>query len=319
MSELVPTTRRERTWPALQTHALELANAIAGTDFVPQGLRGNPAAITAAILYGDEVGLGPMMSLSRIAVINGKPTLSAEAQRALILNAGHDLWIEELTITRATVAGRRKNSEATSRVTWTMDDARRANLAGKQPWRQYPRQMLLARASAELARAVFPDAVGGLMAAEELEDNPELAQTDNGPQPPAPTRRRRANVQSAQQPAPVTAPPPAPAPPTKPPPKPPRPPQFMIPETARKPELPADEQAFLEAATDQFDATPEQPPPISENQRRKIHALFHDKNITDRDERLLYCSNVVDRLIESSNDLTLDEASQIIDRLEQHD
>ena len=113
-----------------------------------------------------------MQSLAKIAVINGRPTLAAETQRALILQAGHDIWIEESTNTRCTVAGRRHGSEATSRVTWTLDDAKRANLAGKPPWRMYPRQMLLARASAELARAVFPDAIVGLAATEELEDDP---------------------------------------------------------------------------------------------------------------------------------------------------
>jgi hypothetical protein len=112
-------------------------------------------------------------------------------QRALILAAGHDLWIEETTVTRCTVCGRRKDSEATSRITWTLDDAKRAGLAGKQPWRFYPRQMLLARASADLARAVFPDAIGGLAATEELEDDPELAAVDNGAEPPTTTRRRR--------------------------------------------------------------------------------------------------------------------------------
>src|SRR5207237_6444019 len=121
--------------------------------------------------------------------------------RALILKAGHDLWIEEATVTRCTVAGRRRNSEATSRVTWTMDDAKRANLAGKPPWRAYPRQMLLARASAELARAVFADAIGGLAATEELEDSGDVAAANGATAtpaaaPPKPTtsRRRRAAI-----------------------------------------------------------------------------------------------------------------------------
>ena len=126
--------------------AIELAKAVAGTDFVPKAMRNNPAQITAAVLYGDEVGLGPMQSLARISVIDGRPSLAAEAQRALILAAGHELWIEESTITRCTVAGRRRDSDQTSRVTWTSDDAKRAKLDGKPNWRSYPRQMLLARA-----------------------------------------------------------------------------------------------------------------------------------------------------------------------------
>lgn len=286
-------TRRD--WLTIQNPAIELANAIAGTQFVPDHFRSNPAAIAAAILYGDEVGLGPMQSLAKIAVINGTPTLASEAQRALILRAGHDLWIEESTPTRCTVAGRRRGSEATSRITWTMDDAKRANLAGKPPWRLYPRQMLLARASAELARAVFPDAIGGLGSTEELTDDVVVAE-EGRPEPT--TRRRRANVQAAPDPPQTPALPPEielpPPPADEPPPEPPPLPDEVAP--APPPEAPT--------------------AMISDNQRRKIQAMFRERAITDRVERLDYCTRVVGREITSANDLTSVEASQLIDSLD---
>jgi hypothetical protein len=278
---VVPYTGLEngRAWVELMAPAVELAKAVANTEFVPKGMRGNPAAITAAILYGDEVGLGPMQALAKIAVIEGKPTLSAEAQRALILAAGHELWIEDATATRCTVAGRRRESEQTSRVTWTMDDARRANLAGRPSWRSYPRQMLLARASAELARAVFADAIGGLAATEELEEaeahsplpsGNEISAEPGGGQ----TARRRRRPPAAA----VSAPPAEPS----------------------EPEPP-----------------PEAPATMTEQQRRKLHALFRERGIEDRSERLAYCSRVVQREVPSSTDLTLEEASLIIDALEE--
>jgi hypothetical protein len=151
-------------WVALMAPAAELAKAIAGTDFVPTAMRNNPAAITACILNGDEVGIGPMQSLRQISMIEGTPTLKAEAQRALIQAAGHEIWPEEYTTTAVTIAGRRKGTDVIHRVTWTLDDARRANLAGKWNWSHYPRQMLMARATAELARAMFADVIGGLAA-----------------------------------------------------------------------------------------------------------------------------------------------------------
>ena len=130
----VEATARRR-WVELMRPAADLAKSIAGTEFVPASLRQNPAAIAACILYGDEVGLGPMQALAKIAVIDGRPSLSSEAMRSLILAAGHDLWIEEATVSKATIAGKRHDSEQTSRVTWTMDDARRAGLQGKRNWR----------------------------------------------------------------------------------------------------------------------------------------------------------------------------------------
>jgi len=190
-----------RDWIEVLPRAAEVAKAIANTDFVPQQFRGNPAAITAAILYGDEVGLGPMQSLAKIAVIEGRPSLAAEAQRGLILAAGHELWIEDASVTRVVVAGRRRDSEQTSRVTWTIDDAKRANLVGKHNWRTYPRQMLIARATAELARAIFADVIGGLAATEEIADDTAQIVSESEQPTKRPRRRALSAVQTTEAPA----------------------------------------------------------------------------------------------------------------------
>src|SRR5262249_37700226 len=178
---------------------------IGGTDFVPRALRDNPAAIVAALLYGQEVGLGRMASLSTIAVIDGRPALSSEAQRALILAAGHEGWFEESTATRATACGRRRGSDKVRRVAWTLGDAKRAGLGGRNAWRTYPRQMLMARASAELARAVFPDVIRGLQAAEELDGDGPAESTGTPPpeEKPKRTRRRRKDPAAKPEPEPV--------------------------------------------------------------------------------------------------------------------
>lgn len=288
-----PTSRQ---WVELMQPAIELAKAVAGTDFVPRGLRENPAAITAAILYGDEVGLGPMQALARIAVIDGRPALAAEAQRALILAAGHDLWIEEATITRCTIAGRRRDSDATSRVTWTLDDAKRAGLAGKRNWRTYPRQMLLARASAELARAVFADAIGGLAATEELE---AVDETGNG-QPSAvpivePVEQAKPTGRRRRQRTTPTATVSAPAEPTAP----------------TLPPLPN------EAAPEPPPSEPPPPDLASDQQLKKLHAMFRERGIEDRDARLDFCNGVIGRTVIGSRELTLDEGSRIIEALDE--
>lgn len=282
--------RPERGWTTLLPVAAELAAQIAGTDFVPQAMRNNPAMVAAAILYGDEIGVGPMQSLARISVINGRPTLAAEMQRALILQAGHDLWIEESTTTKCTVAGRRSGSDATSRVTWTMDDAKRAGLAGKQPWRTYPRQMLLARASAELARAVFPDSIGGLAATEEVDDDTEVHAAPTAADPAVqskPTRRRRANIAAAPSTTPDAPPPPAP-PPTVP--------------------VPGDD-----------DPVEADVPAMTDGQRKNMMRLFRERELNDPESRHAYASQLLGREIQSSNDLSYGEANLIIDQLEQYD
>lgn len=204
----------ERTL-ALIEDLWQFAQRIHATEFVPGPLRRRPEAVLAAMVAGAERGLSAMESLRSIHVIDGRPTLSAEAMRALVFAAGHTIDIVESTDAKATVIGRRAGTETTSPpFTWTLDKARRARLANKQNWQTYPAAMLLARATADLCRALFPDVIAGLAVTEEITDEVE---------PPAATTRRtppprRSGDAGAAAPARtdrrLSAPPPAPATPS---------------------------------------------------------------------------------------------------------
>ena len=147
-------------WVDLMKPAAELAVQIAETEFVPAEMRHRAEAIAACILFGAELGIGPMVALAKIDIIKGRPAPKAELGRALALGAGHDLWVDESTNTRVVVCGKRRNSTHVFRVQWTMDDAKRAGIAGNPAYAKYPRQMLLARASAELVRSMCPEVLG---------------------------------------------------------------------------------------------------------------------------------------------------------------
>jgi hypothetical protein len=281
-----------RGWVELLQPAAEYAKTIANTDFVPRSMRGNVAAISATILYGDEVGLGPMVSLAKIRVIDGTPTLYAEAQRALVLAAGHELWPEEKTATRVTYAGRRRGSDQIARVTWTLDDARRAGLAGREAWRKYPRQMLTARASAELCRDLFADVIGGLAAVEEIDDAAFIAGEVEQGAGRAPARRsRRAKAAAAdrggnaQDATRALALPPLPG----------------EPEAATSPSPPVAES---------------EPLPSTDSQRRRLHAAFTRHGIADRGDRLRRASDVIGRMLTSSRELTAAEVDLVLDDLD---
>ena len=175
--QLAPPQQRFLPTPVESERVWKLAQTIAGTDFVPRGLRGNVAAITAAMLTGREIGIGPMHSLRAIDVIDGRPSLSAELMASLVLRSGHYLWCAESTAETCTMVGRRidwPDRIPDQEVTWTIDDAKQAGLAGKGNWQKYPRAMLRARATSELCRGVFADVVERVgYVAEELGGDPQ--------------------------------------------------------------------------------------------------------------------------------------------------
>jgi hypothetical protein len=128
---------------------------------VPKALRGRPDAALAVMVYDHELGLQAMTSLREVFIIDGTPSCSAKLMRALILRAGHRLEWRELSPGTATLYGQRRDSQGDATVTWTIDDAKTAGIAGKDVWKRYPRAMLAARATSELARLIFPDVTIG--------------------------------------------------------------------------------------------------------------------------------------------------------------
>ena len=274
------------SWVAVMAPAAELARQIAGTEFVPASMRGSAAKVAACIMFGAEIGIGPMQSLAKIDVIDGRPAPKAELARALVLGAGHELIFEESSGTRCTVAGRRRNSDTWQRVTWTMDDAKRAGLDGKQNWRKWPRAMLAARASAELVRLVFPDCLGGInLFAEELEgdDAPEappvkIAATIDSP------RKRKLAPASAPVEQSDTLPPL---------------PDEIIDADVIEPETEPDDGFFA----------------ITEPQLKKLIVMLNLVGVKDRESRLALLVNLIGRPIASSKDMTISEASTVIEAL----
>lgn len=201
------------SWTAVVADVGRLAGMIARTEFVPANYRGNEAAVAAAILYGREVGLPPMTSLREIYVLDGRPSLYAEAMRGLVVAAGHDFEYHESTGSTCTAAGRRAGSQAWHTVTWTIADARQAELIRpKGNWVKYPRAMLKARACAELCRDLFSDVLHGFAAVEEISPEAPLrgtadAATLEAPEeiPPSSTTVQR-KTRKAATPKPLGAP-----------------------------------------------------------------------------------------------------------------
>jgi hypothetical protein len=265
-----------RDTAAALSSAHQIATALVRTGFVPPQYRGKPEEAAAAMLAGAEVGLSPLAALRSFDYIQGVAMPRAQTLRAVAQAHGHEVWVEEANDQRAVVCGQRRSSQQVERVTWTMDRARRAGLAGKGTWQQHPEAMLVARATAEVCRRIASDAILGLgFAAEERDD-------------PAPVT----TVQRATSP-----PPPAPA---------------AAPVTVRRALPPHVPEPDLEEPP----AAVPDPAGVTSAQLKKLGAAMRDRGITDRSDALAFVSDVIGRDVASRNELSRHEASLVIDELE---
>lgn len=278
------------SWAEAASAASRLVTPLVQTDFVPPHFRGNPAAATAAVLYGSEVGMSPLQSLQNIYVISGRPALYARTMVGLVLAAGHRIWTEEASPSRAVVCGQRRGSSAVERVVFTAERARQAGYTKNRKYSDDPTSMLYARAAGECARRVAPDALLGLaysveeMQVEQADAGP-VAPQEAAPEPPKRTARRRplAPVPTPDEP-PLDDSPAEPAP------------------------------VAQEAASD-----PERSDAATPAQVQRLAIAMGNAGITEREARLDWLSGRLNREVTSSKELTRAEAASAINALEQGD
>jgi hypothetical protein len=130
------------------------------------------------IQAGAELGFPPYYSMNGISIIQGKPSVGAGMFNALIeASPQHELEILESTDTKATgrfysISKRTKQWVCKGDFTYSMQDATRMGLAGKDNYKKQPRAMLLHRMISGGARLYFPSLCAGLYLPEEL--NPDI-------------------------------------------------------------------------------------------------------------------------------------------------
>lgn len=155
--------------PTSFTQLVEVCRTLFASGLLPKSIMKLEAAVLIAI-RGRELGLSLGQSFSSIHVIDGKTVLSADLIVARIRRSGHcKLWrVDVCTNEECKITAQRADDSLPLTMSWTIKDAERAGLLSKQNWRQYPRAMLRARVSAELARAVFPEEALGMYDPDEI-------------------------------------------------------------------------------------------------------------------------------------------------------
>lgn len=151
----------------------------------------DPSQAIAQIAIGQALGLPSITAITGVHVIEGKPSLGVHLISGIIKRSGKYTYrVKEKSNTRCIIDFlERFDNEwlVIGTEVFSMEDAQRAGLTGKQNWRQYPSAMLFARAIAAGARTHCPDIfLGGVYIPEEIPStNPNNIHPDADPDDPS--------------------------------------------------------------------------------------------------------------------------------------
>jgi hypothetical protein len=170
-------TRPTSFAPTNLVEAMEFSKLIANSNFVPMEYRGKPGDILVCLQMGAELGLSPLSALQSISVINGKPSVWGDGAIALVQASGlmedHEEGVEGEGDERYGYCRMVRRGRATPYLKrFSIADAKRAGLWGRNVWKGYPDVMLVARARSACMRAAFPDVLKGVITREEAADYP---------------------------------------------------------------------------------------------------------------------------------------------------
>lgn len=172
----------------------DMAENLLPTGFLPKAIT-TPEQVIAIMLKGRELNIPPMLALSNINIINGKPSCNPELMHSLVQrdHGTNAMWVESSTNEACTVAYIANAS--VKHYTFTIEDAERAGLPKKNPtWNQYPAALLRARCIGAVAKMAFPASIGGMYTPGELgepvivNDDGEIMSAPNPAPRPMPAR-----------------------------------------------------------------------------------------------------------------------------------
>lgn len=118
------------------------------------------------VMAGQELGFAPIASMTGVYIVKGKVSLSANLMAAAIKRSGRytfrvrklDASACEIEFFEMDKAGKRESLGVSG---FTIAEAQQAGLAQSATWKNFPRNMLYARAMSNGAKWYCPDVFGG--------------------------------------------------------------------------------------------------------------------------------------------------------------
>jgi hypothetical protein len=128
-----------------------------------------PEAAMSLMLISIAEGRHPALAARDYDIIQGRPAKKSEAMLRDFLQSGGSVEWHELTddIADATFSHPQGGKV---RITWDMERAKTAGLAGRDMFRKFPRQMLRSRVVSEGIRTTCPMATSGMYVPEEVQE-----------------------------------------------------------------------------------------------------------------------------------------------------
>lgn len=156
-----------------------MADAVAKSGLF--GMKSHDQAL-ALMLVAQSEGQHPATITQDYDIIQNKACRKTHSVMARFQLMGGKVEWHQLTeaIADATFS---HPSGGSLRMSWTIEQAKKAGLTNKDNWKNYPRAMLRARTIAEGVRSVYPAAIGGMMIAEEAQDLPARGEIEINPAP----------------------------------------------------------------------------------------------------------------------------------------
>lgn len=167
---------------------MQMAATLVKSRLTPKGID-TPEKAFYLIMKGRELGVPPIRSLERIHIIEGRTTMAAELMLELFKRrGGRSEWLDDpKDRTYAEIRLKAANGDVHIER-FTLEDAKTAQLFGKDNWRKWPKAMMRARAIAAGLRALGeaeglydPDELGAVTSP----DGEILTDKDAGPPPEA--------------------------------------------------------------------------------------------------------------------------------------
>lgn len=162
MSELATTELDVRERP----FTYGLLSTLSRTPTIPDRYKNKPDEMLAAVLVGKELGIEPMEAINSLFLVNGQVSMTGKLMSALVHRAGHELHVK-MGIKGATVTCLRRDPythelHEVGEVSFSQEDAERANLMEKPTYRAYPSVMMAWRAVSQACRIYFADVLSGV-------------------------------------------------------------------------------------------------------------------------------------------------------------